>query len=374
MPSWLVACWAKMSRISATRSTTSRPKSVLEIALLRGRELVVEHHDVDVERLRELGAAPRPSPCPTYVAGSGRSRRCSSIATGSAPAVSVRSASSSSDCSASSTCVRAEAGADEQRALADDLEIDLGRGEALTASPRPFWRPLVPVVGIAGHAALLRVEVGRIDVDVEHVHDRTTEADRVTDLHDEVAARDVHGDRGHPRGRADGRRPRPHTHRCRTTSVSPTPRSHTRIRRLFIAVGSDELDVGAPREPRVVLEMGTVLRDACGGDVVDEQHEMRIAHSGGVAAVLGAVVLRGEVERPTARRAGSRRGSKVTGPMSTVAAVTLAVGGAVELDDAPPAAGVDDERCRTPRPASRRDPGQGIGCRCRSSRRCGRRR
>ena len=29
-------------------------EQLLEVALLRGRELVVEHHEVDVERLREL--------------------------------------------------------------------------------------------------------------------------------------------------------------------------------------------------------------------------------------------------------------------------------------------------------------------------------
>ena len=38
-------------------------EQLLEVALLRGRELVVEDHDVDVERLRRSPAAPRPCPC-----------------------------------------------------------------------------------------------------------------------------------------------------------------------------------------------------------------------------------------------------------------------------------------------------------------------
>src|SRR4029079_19805386 len=48
--------------------------------------------------------------------------------------------------------VRAEARADEQRALLDDLEIDLGRGEARTASSHPFSAGrLVAGARIAGH-------------------------------------------------------------------------------------------------------------------------------------------------------------------------------------------------------------------------------
>ena len=54
MPSWLVACWAKMSRINAVRSTTSTCEQLLQVALLRGGELVVEDDEVDVERVAEL--------------------------------------------------------------------------------------------------------------------------------------------------------------------------------------------------------------------------------------------------------------------------------------------------------------------------------
>ena len=74
---------------------------------------------------------------------------------------------------------RADAGADEQRALPDDAEVDLGRGEAP-----------------AGHQATISVsgDLGQLDLDVEHVDDRTAEADGVAELDDEVAAGDVHDD------------------------------------------------------------------------------------------------------------------------------------------------------------------------------------
>ena len=76
---------------------------LLQVALLRGRELVVEDHDVDVERFARLARSSSALPLPMYVAGSGVRRRCNSEWTGSAPAVSASSASSSSDASASST-------------------------------------------------------------------------------------------------------------------------------------------------------------------------------------------------------------------------------------------------------------------------------
>ena len=58
-----------------------------------------------------------------------------------------------------------------------------------------------------------------------------------------------------------------------------------------------ELDVGALREALVVLEVRTVLGDAGGGGVVDEQHEVRVPHAGGVALVVGAVEVGGDAER-----------------------------------------------------------------------------
>ena len=82
-------------------------EQLLQVALLGRGELVVEDHDVDVERLGELaqllGLA-----LADVGAGSGVSRRCSSMATGSAPAVSASSASSSRLASASSAVAQAE--------------------------------------------------------------------------------------------------------------------------------------------------------------------------------------------------------------------------------------------------------------------------
>ena len=57
--------------------------------------------------------------------------------------------------------------------------------------------------------------------------------------------------------------------------------------------------------------------------VVDEQHEMRVADAGGIAAVGHAVVGRLEVEKGLGASSGITAGSKVTGPMSTVAWTTL---------------------------------------------------
>ena len=64
-------------------------EQLLEVALLRGRELVVEDHDVDVERVRRLARARRPCPCRCRSRGRASARRCSSRCTGSAPAVSA---------------------------------------------------------------------------------------------------------------------------------------------------------------------------------------------------------------------------------------------------------------------------------------------
>ena len=58
-----------------------------------------------------------------------------------------------------------------------------------------------------------------------------------------------------------------------------------------------ELDVRPRREARVVLEVGAVLGDAGGVDVVDEEHQMRVADAGGVTVVGDAVVRDVEVER-----------------------------------------------------------------------------
>ena len=142
-------------------------EQLLEVALLRGRELVVEDHDVDVERVREVAqlfglaladvgrrigrAAPlqhRVDRC--------RRPRCRRAAR-------ARRATPR----ASSTWAAPYAGADEQRPLPDAIEVDLGRGEPAPLAVRPA--SAVVLIGLAST---------RVDVDVEHVHDGSAEADR----------------------------------------------------------------------------------------------------------------------------------------------------------------------------------------------------
>ena len=57
LPSALLACWAKMSRISCVRSTTRVGERVLELPLLRRGQLVVDEQRLRArvpERAREL--------------------------------------------------------------------------------------------------------------------------------------------------------------------------------------------------------------------------------------------------------------------------------------------------------------------------------
>ena len=138
--------------------------------------------------------------------------------------------------------------------------------------------------------------------------DRTAEADGVAELDHEVAAGDVHGDAlAHQPApvRDGGGRARAGAAAQRLAHPA-LPDPHVE---LVGGAGGDahELDVGALREAVVVLEVRTVLGDPGGGGVVDEQHEVRVAHPGGVALVVGAVEVGGEAERRSARRAGSAR-------------------------------------------------------------------
>ena len=63
LPSALTACWAKMSRISCVRSTTRVVERVLEVALLRRVELVVDEQALGLGRRERAPSAPRSSPC-----------------------------------------------------------------------------------------------------------------------------------------------------------------------------------------------------------------------------------------------------------------------------------------------------------------------
>ncbi len=87
---------------------------------------------------------------------------------------------------------------------------------------------------------------------------------------------------------------------------APLPDPHVE---LVGGAGRDahELDVGAAREAVVALEVRTVLGDAGGRGVVDEQHEVRVAHPRGVALVAGAVVVGGDAERGVDRDRDPRR-------------------------------------------------------------------
>ena len=182
---------------------------------------------------------------------------------------------------------------------------------------------------------------------------------RVAQLDREVAAGDVHGDaladqaatvrdRGGRARAGAAAQGLPH-------AALPDPHVELvgRTRR-----DADELDVGALREALVGLEVRAVLGDARGGGVVDEQHEVRVPHPGGVALVVGAVEVGADAERRVGRHRDLRgiegdRAHVDGGGSHCAVAVTR------ELDLATTAAGVDDERAVGAEAVARRDPGEG---------------
>src|SRR5262249_11815911 len=107
------------------------PELLLEVALLRRRQLVVEHDDVDVERVGE-GAQLVGLPGPDVRGGGG----------GGAPLQHGRHGIGAGRCGEPAELGQAGlrlvqrpaagAGADEERALLDDTEVDLGSGQAAT--------------------------------------------------------------------------------------------------------------------------------------------------------------------------------------------------------------------------------------------------
>ena len=102
LPSRLFACWAKMSRISAVRSITltlTTSSSWISWPGVSSPSQMTVSAPVD----RTTSRTSRALPEPMYVAGSGRSRRCTRPSSTSDPAVSARAASSRSDVSASWT-------------------------------------------------------------------------------------------------------------------------------------------------------------------------------------------------------------------------------------------------------------------------------
>ena len=207
-----------MSRISATRSTTSTANSFSRLRCCAGVSSSSKIDDVDVERLGELAQLLGLALARCRSRGRASSRRCSSTSTGSAPAVSARSASSSSDASASSA-VRAPKPVPTSSARC----WTTSRSTSVAVSRRrlPVRRGDV-TVDPAGQRA-------PVDVDVEDVHDRTAEADRVAPS---STTRSPPGTCTVTRSPTRPRRwataaaahaPVPHD------SVSPTPRSQTRI-------------------------------------------------------------------------------------------------------------------------------------------------
>ena len=325
MPSWLVACWAKMSRISATRSTTSTSNSFSRLRCCAGvsssSKITTSTSSASRELAQLLGLA---------LADVGRGvGRVAPLQLASRPARRPR-------CRRAARARRATPRPPRRRACRTPvptssarcrttLEVDLGRGEP----------PALPVLVRAG-----RTHGQRLASAHESQRRRRTRARpaRRGGRCRRASTRSVAA--GHvDRARASPTRPR----RCATAaaahapvphdSVSPTPRSHTRIAmRSACRSTAHELDVGAAREALVVLEARAVLRDAA-----RRRGRRRTARGAGCpcrprrrgSATPWNVGRRG---RTATRRvdAGSRAGSNVTGPMSTSARDDVAVGVALE--------------------------------------------
>src|SRR5262245_44899033 len=102
--------------------------------------------------------------------------------------------------------------------------------------------------------------------------------DSVTKVDNEIAAQHLHDDMIADQSAPvndRGRRARAGAAAQRLTNTS-LPHAHCER---VTPAHRDELHVRALREPWIVLEMRSVLRDARGNRIVDEQHEMRITHS-----------------------------------------------------------------------------------------------
>ena len=93
------------------------PEELLEVAMLGGRELVVEDHGVGVEAAARARRSPPPCPARRTWPGPGASRRWTTRPTTSAPALSTSSASSSSSSSTDLVGQPREDDADEDDAL-----------------------------------------------------------------------------------------------------------------------------------------------------------------------------------------------------------------------------------------------------------------
>jgi hypothetical protein len=121
--------------------------------------------------------------------------------------------------------------------------------------------------------------------DVEHVHNRTAEPHVLAEQHGERAAEhvDLHLLTNETAPVRDRRRcTRAGAARLRLAD-SPLPHAH---REPIGSGDGNELDVGATREARVVLETRTVGDNGDGRGIVDEQDQMRVADARGVTVIL----------------------------------------------------------------------------------------
>ena len=294
MPSWLLRVLGEDVEDQRDAVDDVDLEQLLEVALLRGRELVVEHDEVDVERLGELLQLLRLARTDV---GGGVGRVAS--LQHELDRIGARGVDEQRELVERRLrgfgVARADAGADEQRALPEDVEIGLGCGEPP-----------------ATHAARVGAPQFEIDLDVEDVHDRAAEADGV------APSSTVRS----PPGTCTVTRSPTSPRWCATAavahapvpqlSVSPTPRSHTRMSTSSVAPGVTRTNSTLVRfgKRSSTSRCGPCCGDARGGGVVDEQHEVRVAHAGGVALVVGAVEVGGDAERASRARPGSARGRR----------------------------------------------------------------
>ncbi len=199
-------------------------------------------------------------------------------------------------------------------------------------------RTSCPRRGLTTHALHELVDV---DLDVEDVLHRAAEANGVTELDAQVATRHVDSDVvTHQSASVCHRGCRARTGpAAQRLADAALPHAHGDL----VGTGDgDELDVGVLREALVDLELRARGGDVRGLRVVDEQHEMRVAHPGGVPFVRDTVVRRFEAERARCReRDGGgveRRGAHVDGRGDHLARVVE-----LQVDRTTTTVGVDDE-------------------------------
>ena len=216
----------------------------------------------------------------------------------------------------------------------------------------------------------MRASSSRSTADVEDVPDRPAEPERRAEVDGEVAAADVHDRPGRRPGRGGARPPPTRTRRCRTTASrrrrAPRPASSSAsaspgvsaMNSTFVRFGNrSSCSRRGPCWVTRAVAGSSTNRTRCG-----------LPTPGRVTAVGRAVERGFEVER--ARRV-ERDLERVEGDRAHVdGRVHHRVRGRVEreVDLAAAAVGVDDESLAVADARSVRDPGQGSGRRCRSSR------